>query len=103
MRATSFGKIDTLKEYGELKVPMVIISETKNGVTSYIGFVPGIELNKITSLSIDICKKTLLKETEEKVKNMIKNEIPFPFFPTKEEILEDYKNVCYIKFVNIKK
>ncbi len=103
MSNTSYNRVDTLKEFNELKLPMVIISETENNVTTYIGFVPGIELKKITSLSVDTCKSNLLKETKSKVKEMIENDLPFPFFPTKEEIMEDFENVCYIKFLNIKK
>ena len=36
-----------------------------------------------------------------KLKMMKQNDAPFPFFPTKEEIMKDYDNVEIVEFIKV--
>ena len=60
-------------------------------------------MKNIEMYTSDTCPNcTKLKEyLINKLKIMKLNEEPFPFFPTKEEILKDYDNVELVEFIKI--
>ena len=97
-----FGQIDTLSISGELKVPLVILLKQNLTQKSYIGFIPGLSKKDIKESTLENCKKKLKLLAESTIKEMATNNLPFPFFPSKEEILTDFENVCYISFIKIK-
>ena len=101
-RITSFGKVDTLTQYGEIAMPLVILKAQNISTTKYIGFIPGITTKDITSNNLDDCKKLLKEQTKKIITQMAKDNIEFPFFPTKEDILKDFKNVVEIIYIKIK-
>lgn len=98
----SFGVADSLSVNGEISLPLVVIFKTKLDKKYFHGFIPGITKNDIVSEQLEECKK-LLKDTAKTIINEYgESNIPFPFFPTKQELLEDFNNVCYISFIKIK-
>jgi len=99
MRDYGFGKADSLSISGEINMPLVII---KNSNNTFNGFIPGLTKNDIVSDSLDLCKINLKEQALNIIKDYKKNNTPFPFFPTKEELLKDFENVCYISFIKIK-
>lgn len=102
MRTTSYGRVDALAQTGELSIPLVIIKNSIENVTiPYIGFIPGLLMKNINGYTVDECKAKLKEYLIKKLKIMKANEEPFPFFPTKEEILKEYDNVELVEFVKI--
>lgn len=99
---TSFGKINALSEMHELSVPIVILQRKKLDQKQYIGFVPALTKKDIVCNSLDECKTILKQAAKDLIVNMYLTNTPFPFFPTKEEILEDFENVCYVSFIKVK-
>ena len=97
---TPFGKIDALSISGELSVPLVIIWKTENKQKSFHGFVPALSKKDIISHNLEDCKTALKAEALKLIKQYKNTE--FPFFPSKEEILKDFENVCYLTFIKIK-
>lgn len=93
------GTVDALKELGSLSVPMVIIKE--DNISTYKGFIPGFVMKNVINETLDGCKADLKKYLKQKLVTMAKNNLPFPFFPTKEEILKDFDNVVSVEFIKI--
>lgn len=102
MRQTSSGQTDALAISGELFVPLVILKNENKNITHYIGFIPGILMKNISADTLEDCKAKLKNYLVLKLKDMVKNNEPFPFFPTKEEIYKDYDNIEHLEFVKIK-
>ena len=103
MRITSYGLADAMIASKEVKAPLVIIKRTDDGGNvTYAGFVPGFVANDIIDENIEIVKTNLEKFAKERILEMLNSNKPFPFFPTKEEILNDFENVEYIKFIKLK-
>lgn len=100
-RVTSFGRADALKVNGKLKVPMVILCENNGGKDSFVGFVPGLVFNLVRANNLAECEKLLKDATLFAIKKMVKENLAFPFFPQKEEIKKDFKNVKKIIYLNI--
>lgn len=96
------GQIDTLSINGEIQMPLVILLKTSLTKKEYIGFIPGLTKKDIVSSDLEECKNNLKQCAQDLVKKMATENSPFPFFPTKEEIMSDFENVCYIGFVKIK-
>ena len=101
-RITNFGAIDTLSTTGELTVPLVILTKEKLGKTTYIGFVPALTKKDVVSEDIEKCKAELKKQTTEILKVYAAQNLPFPYFPNKTEICQDFKNVKEIIYIKIK-
>ncbi len=102
MRTTSYGKVDALAQTGEVSIPLVVIKNSmESAKIPYIGFIPGFLMKNINGYTIDECKTKLKEYLINKLKIMKLNEEPFPFFPTKEEILKDYDNVELVEFIKI--
>lgn len=101
MRKTNFGKIDALAINGEQEVPMVILKNVEDGKDVYEGFVPGLLFNLVRAQSIEECEKLLKDATINHLKQMYKQEIPFPFFPDKKDIEKDFKSVKKIIYLKI--
>ena len=81
-----------------ISVPLVIVK----GTNKYQGFVPGFVMKDIVSENLEDCKQKLIEHTKNLIKTRIKNNQGFPFFPTNEEIKQDFKNVVLIKRMNVK-
>lgn len=102
MRETSFGKVDALAQNGELHIPLVILkNESQNSTFPYLGFIPGFLMKNINGTTIEECKTKLKEYLIQKLKIMKQNNEPFPFFPTKEEIMKEYSNVEVVEFIKI--
>ncbi len=97
VKITSFNKADSLAIYKKINMPLVIIK----GNNCFNGFIPGITKNDIVCETLEECKIQLKQHATQIVELMAKNNVEFPFFPTKEEILQDFKNVVYIKFITV--
>jgi len=102
VRITSFGNADSLAKTGEIVVPLVILTKEKLGKTFYVGFVPALTKKDIIFEELELCKKELKKVANDIIKQYAKKNLPFPFFPTKDEIVADFKNVKEITFLKIK-
>ena len=101
MRVTKLFVPDAMQENKVLNVPMVITRVEEEGVEVYHGFVPGLTKEDSIAVSIDACKKLLKEETEKLVDKYLKEGKEFPFFPTKEEIIQDFDGVCQITFIKL--
>ena len=93
--------IDSRKYNSELTLPMVIRKRKINQLTKFTGFVPGIYEQDVVEDTLEKCRELLFERTKARVKEMIKENSPFPFFPTKEEILQDFDDVVSITFVKV--
>lgn len=102
MRTTSYGIANSMIASKELKAPLVIVKKIDGGNVKYCGFIPGINENDIISSNIETVKIELNKFAKEKFLDMLNSNKPFPFFPTKEEIMNNFENVEYIKFLKLK-
>lgn len=98
----AFGMADSLSINGEVHIPLVVLKQSKGGVVKYYGFVPGLSKMDTISTNLEECKQKLKEQTLYTIKEMAINNTPFPFFPTKDEILSDFQNVCFIAFMKIK-
>lgn len=95
---TDFVEPATSVVDGKVTIPLAITKEDN----LYHGFVPGVVMNDI------ICED--IKECELKVKDFIRQyvyrqkqqNLPYPFFPSNEEIKSDFKKVVLIKRLTIK-
>ena len=81
----------------KVNIPLVFTKE--NG--KYHGFIPGIVMQDIIEDNLDACKLKLVDAVKPILKNKIANNLPFPFFPTNEEIKTDFKNVVLIKRISV--
>ena len=102
MRETAYGFANSLIASKEVKAPLVILKKTTDDTTKYIGFVPGLLMNNVEDSDIEIVKTKLSKHAKAFIDKMFKENTPFPFFPTKEEIMEDYPDTVYLKFIKLK-
>lgn len=102
MRNTTEFKIDAMLLSKEVKLPLVVREKVIDGRISYVGFVPGLLMMDIVGYDLETVKKDLETVAKKIVVNMLENNEPFPFFPTKEEILKDFENVVYLKLVKLK-
>ena len=84
-----------------LKVPMVIRHREIDDIMVYTGFVPGFAEDDVISIDFEQCKKLLKERTRQNLERYIDEKLKFPFFPTEKEIREDFKDVVYIKFLEI--
>lgn len=102
MRDTAYGLANSLIASKEVKAPLVILKKTVDAKIKYIGFVPGLLMDNIENIDIETVKTKLSKQAKSHMNNMLKDNSPFPFFPTKEEILEEYPDTVYLRFIKIK-
>ena len=102
MQTSPYGKIDALAQTGKLSIPLVVLKNTAQNSNSYIGFIPGFLMKNISANTSEQCIKNLKEYLTTKLKTMIKQNEPFPFFPTEEEIRKDWDNVEIIEFVCVK-
>lgn len=82
----------------KVNIPLVFTKEDGK----YHGFVPGIIMRDVVENDLEICKQKLLETIKPILKNKVSNNLPFPFFPTNEEIKKDFKSVVLIKRISIK-
>ena len=99
MARKPFGVVSSLEESGEIKLPLVICKEKGK----FVGFVPGFIMTSFVESDIEVCKTKLKEYAKNEITKMAKNKEPFPFFPTEEEIFEDFKDVKYLEFIKLKK
>ena len=78
-------------------IPFVVTVENK----IYHGFVPGIVMNDVVCETKEQCIEKLKPIVKQYVLSK-KQSLDFPFFPTNEEIKQDFKNVVLIKRVSVK-
>lgn len=99
MERKPFKVVNSLDESGEIKLPLVVVKEKGK----FVGFVPGFIMTSFVESDIEICKTKLKDYAKNEVTKMVKEKAPFPFFPSEEEIFEDFKDVKYLEFIKIKK
>lgn len=99
-KITCFGKTDSLSINESIKMPLIIVKDNSNEF--FLGFIPGINHEDIMSISLADCKQKLKDFAKKIIEDFAKNNKPFPFFITKEQILEDFQNVIDISFITIK-
>ena len=59
-------------------------------------------MKDIVEQTIEECQIKLISFIKTKVKSMIDNKQPFPFFPTNDEIKKDYAKTVLIKRFSVK-
>ena len=101
VRVTSFGNADSLAS-GEVMIPLVVLKNETNNVVSYTGFIPGFVMKNVTEATPEECFSKLKNYLNQKLKTMLEENQTFPFFPTRAEIMSDFKNVHKIEFIKIK-
>lgn len=84
-------------ENTKISIPLVFTKEN----SQFHGFVPGIVMQDVIENDLELCKTNLLQQIKIILKNRISNKLPFPFFPTNEDIKKDFKNVVLIKRISI--
>lgn len=103
MRTSNFGQTNALTDLDEVVVPLVVNKrKDKDGTLTYHGFVPGIMVEDVVDTDLETVKSALDTKFKKVIGNMINNNIPFPFFPDKDQIIKDYKDVVFIKLLKIK-
>ena len=95
------NSIDSRDYEGNLILPMVIRKRKIDEQVKYTGFVPGFFGKDVIEDNLDKCKQILFEKTKEKVLNMLKLNSPFPFFPKKEELLQDFDDIVNITFIKV--
>ena len=80
-----------------VSVPLCIKKQKENDGVTYIGFIPGIIMRDVTSTSLDDCKEKLLETAKDKLREKASLSGRMPYFPTNDEILQDFDNICLIK------
>lgn len=93
--------LDSRDYVNELVVPMVIRKRKINNQIVFTGFVPGFVGKDVIDEDLESCKKKLSEKTKTKLIDMINQNSPFPFFPTKEELLEDFDDIVSITFASV--
>lgn len=94
-----FGIASSLDLGEDIKLPLVVCKEKG----TFVGFIPGIVMASFKEKDIEVCKTKLKEFAKAEISKMAKEKQPFPFFPTEEEIFEDFENVKYLEFIKIKK
>ena len=103
MIKTTNGKVDALAISGELCIPLVILkNDNKASELPFLGFIPGFLMKNVNGKTLEDCKEKLLNYLKQKLQRMMQEDEPFPFFPTKEEILKDFDNVELVEFIKVK-
>ena len=103
MRTSNFGQTNALTDLDEVVVPLVVnTSKEKDGTMTYHGFVPGIMIEDVVATDLETVKSALDIKIKKVINNMIDKNIPLPFFPDKDQIIKDYKDVVFIKLLKIK-
>lgn len=103
MIKTTHGKVDALAVNGELLIPIVILkNDNKSSEHPFLGFIPGFLMKNVNGKTLEECKEKLLNYLKQKLQRMMQEDEPFPFFPTREEILKDFDNVELIEFIKVK-
>ncbi len=92
---------DAMQEQKELFVPLVITKVTDDVMEVYHGFVPGLTKEDCVSMSQKTCMKLLKEDVEKLIDKYLEEGLPFPFFPTEEEIYNDFDDVCEIKMIKL--
>lgn len=95
------NSIDSRKISEYLMLPMVIRHRKIDNEMVYTGFIPGMTEIDIIEKDFSLCKKQLKSKTRLLVVDYIENNRNFPFFPTKEELLEDFEDIVSISFIKI--
>ena len=85
----------------QIKIPMVIRKKVKNNQSTYWGFIPGLTNKDIVSINFEICKNSLLDTTKKFARKLASGELQFPFFPSKQELKEDFKDIFYLAYLKI--
>ena len=98
-KLTCFGKADSLAVSGQIKMPLVVVRVDK---AKFNGFIPGLTAQDVVESNLNDCKQKLNSLAKEIVTAMAQNNLEFPFFPTKEEIMHDFENVVDVTFITIK-
>lgn len=93
--------LDSRDYLDKLVLPMVIRYRKVNDKMVYTGFVPGFEGKDVIDENLESCKAKLFEQTKTAVKEMLAKNKPFPFFPTKEELVADFDDIVSITFVNV--
>ena len=91
-------KVVNVSEYEELSIPLVLTKE--DGM--YHGFVPGFVMNDIVLEDKEQCADQLKVYAKDYLARLEKSDLPYPRFPSNEEIKVDFKKVVYIKRLNTK-
>ena len=84
-------------QFVTISIPLVFKKTKQDDEIIYTGFVPGIIMRDVICNNLDECKQKLLPIIEDKLKTKVQLQSQMPFFPTNEEILQDFQNVCMIK------
>ena len=100
-KTTKLFTPDALVVQGNLNIPLVITKVIEDDVELYHGFVPGFTKEDCVSPDLDSCKRRLKEAAEKLIDQYLQEGKEFPFFPTKDEIIEDFEGVCNIRFIKI--
>lgn len=93
--------IDARDYMDNIILPMVIRKRKIENEIKFTGFVPGFSAQDIIKDDLEQCKKILFERTKEKVSKMLEDNSPLPFFPTKEELMEDFNDIVHITFIKV--
>ena len=91
-----FEKVDPPKIL-TISVPLVFLKTKDGDKILYRGFIPGIVMKDVIDESLDTCKELLTEKAKEKLKAKVQLASQMPYFPSNEEVLKGYDNVCLIK------
>lgn len=97
---TSFGRADSLAS-GEVMIPLVVLKNPNGTNAAFSGFIPGFVMKNIVEASPEECLSKLKSYLTQKLKIMLENNEPFPFFPTRAEIMREFDGVHSIDFIKI--
>ena len=84
-----------------IKLPFVIRQRKIEEELVFTGFIPGLTKRDVVSKDFEECKKTLIDTYLPVIEKMIKENSPFPFFPTAEELKADFDDIYAITFISI--
>lgn len=102
IKRTNFAFEDNNKETnvvdGKVSIPLVITKESGK----YHGFVPGIVMKDVIEQNITDCETILKDHVRKYVLKVREDKVAYPFFPSNEEIKQDFKNVVLIKRLSVK-
>jgi len=104
MRNISFIKASAFDVENEVTVPCVVLKKKNDSNQDvFVGFVPGLANIKVVENTQEVCMKNLFAKAKDQLKSIVKNGEAMPFFPTEQEVKQDFENVCDIKFIRISK
>ena len=93
--------IDSRDFEKNIKLPFVVRRRKIDGKMVFTGFVPGITKQDVVADDAEVCKTLLIENTTDIVRKMIKENLPFPFFPDEKELKEDFDDIYSITFAPI--